>query len=56
MTVEADWDCLQCDAVMFNGELDTPGDPDCDHTDRQEICGACGVPRDQDYGCARCGD
>jgi hypothetical protein len=29
---------------------------DCDHSDQQEICGACGVPRDQDYGCARCGD
>ena len=53
---ETDWNCLQCDAVMYNGELDVLGDPACDHSDRQLMCGPCGIPKNEDYGCLRCGE
>ena len=52
-----DWNCLQCDAQMYNGLMDVEGDPDCGHSDREIISACCGAPVDEDIGfCPSCGE
>jgi|TARA_Y100000310_G_scaffold343719_1_gene452707 hypothetical protein len=52
----ADWNCLACDGQMFNGEMEVPGDPDCDHDDKEIVSGCCGNPVDRDIGFCSCGE
>jgi hypothetical protein len=55
-TASGDWNCLQCDAQIFNGAMEVEGDADCDHlSDREIVSPCCGKPVDPDIRRCACG-
>mgnify|MGYP003659521444 CR=1 FL=1 len=50
-----DWNCLECDAQMFNGAMEVEGDAACDHSDREVLSSCCSYAFDPDIRRCACG-